>query len=341
VADSDEFYVNGRSVLHKGSCGKAIACFPDVCLAPPPPPGGPIPTPFPNNAMASDVTNCAESVFAYGHPVATSESYIEASTGNEAADPKAGGQGGVVTHVVKGKAYFQSYSMDVMVEGKPVVRHLDITTHNHACPTGNAAAQAMTAKQDFLETGRANCGEGCEISTFKPNNCPIDPATGKKKTPHHMVPKHCFKEYWNDTVTGKPIPFRPKGAESSPWESYKPKKAPCICVTGEDKDATGPDGMLLQHGRIHEGFDFEEAVAGLKGGGEWSLAQATAAAAMATKEVLTSCDYDCLVAVIEAAHGEDKKEAKTRAYCPKDEDSNLRQRAQTEVDASANGKDSA
>jgi hypothetical protein len=39
-----------------------------------------------------------------------------------------------VTAQVKGKAYFQSFAMNVMIEGEPAVRHLDLVTHNHAGP---------------------------------------------------------------------------------------------------------------------------------------------------------------------------------------------------------------
>ena len=42
--------------------------------------------------------------------------------------------GGVVTAQVQGKAYFQSFAMNVMIEGEPAVRHLDLVTHNHAGP---------------------------------------------------------------------------------------------------------------------------------------------------------------------------------------------------------------
>jgi hypothetical protein len=40
----------------------------------------------------------------------------------------------VVTAQVQGKAYFQSFAMNVMIEGEPAVRHLDLVTHNHAGP---------------------------------------------------------------------------------------------------------------------------------------------------------------------------------------------------------------
>jgi hypothetical protein len=40
----------------------------------------------------------------------------------------------VVTAQVQGKAYFQSFAMNVMIEGEPAVRHLDLVTHNQAGP---------------------------------------------------------------------------------------------------------------------------------------------------------------------------------------------------------------
>jgi len=38
---------------------------------------------------------------------------------------------GVVTHNIQGKCYFVAWSMDVQIEGENVVRHMDMTTHNH------------------------------------------------------------------------------------------------------------------------------------------------------------------------------------------------------------------
>jgi hypothetical protein len=324
---ADSVFVNDRSAFHKGSSGKAMAAFPDVCLCPPPPPGGYIPTPLPNNALASDITECAKSVTIEGNPMAHRKSYISRSTGDEAGDRMAGGQGGVVTHVAKGKAYFHSYSFDVSIEGIEAVRHLDLTTHNHASPTPNTPPNPMVAKSSFKEAGKADCGPDCQISTYSPNKCPKDPATGKQKTPHHMVPKHCFKELKNGP-DGKPIPL---GGPNSPWKGYDPKKAPCICVTGTDK-ADANDGGLLQHGRIHDSFDTTEAVAGLRNNeaNEWTYEEAQGAASDATKKVLQTCDKDCLDAVMEDFHtGGDvkKKKAKIRAYCPKGKKSELRKRA--------------
>jgi hypothetical protein len=45
---------------------------------------------------------------------------------------------GIITHTIGGKTYFQAGSMDVVVEGRSVCRHLDVTTSNHASLPGNA-----------------------------------------------------------------------------------------------------------------------------------------------------------------------------------------------------------
>jgi hypothetical protein len=44
---------------------------------------------------------------------------------------------GVVTSQTGGKVYFNSWSMDVKIEGENAVRHLDLTTHNHGSVPGN------------------------------------------------------------------------------------------------------------------------------------------------------------------------------------------------------------
>jgi hypothetical protein len=72
----DNVFVNGRSLLHKGSGGKGMAATPDVCLCPPPSPAGPIPTPLPNNAMASDLTDGAQSVLVEDNPAGNTKSKI-------------------------------------------------------------------------------------------------------------------------------------------------------------------------------------------------------------------------------------------------------------------------
>jgi hypothetical protein len=124
----DTVFINGRAAVHKGSAGKSIA-FPDVCLCPPTPPAGPIPTPLPNNVQAADMDGGASTVLIEGNPAGKQTSFFKQSTGNVVAQSTGGG---VVTAMVQGKAYFQSFAMNVMIDGESAVRHLDLVTHNHA-----------------------------------------------------------------------------------------------------------------------------------------------------------------------------------------------------------------
>jgi N-acetylmuramoyl-L-alanine amidase len=124
---ADNVFINGRAAVHSGSAGKSIA-FPDVCLCPPPPPSGPIPTPLPNTAQSMDLQGGATTVTIEGKPVGHAKSFIAKSTGNEVATSTGGG---VITHMVQGMAYFQTFSMDVFIESQPAVRHMDLVTHNH------------------------------------------------------------------------------------------------------------------------------------------------------------------------------------------------------------------
>jgi hypothetical protein len=132
----DKVFVNGRSAIHAGSAGQSTA-FPDVNLCPPTPPAGPVPIPLPNVARGADLQGGASSVLIEGNPMAKKSSFLGKSTGNEVAQSTGGG---VVSHVVQGKAYFVSYSMDVTIEGEEVPRHLDMLTHNHAAQSPANAA---------------------------------------------------------------------------------------------------------------------------------------------------------------------------------------------------------
>lgn len=134
---SHEVYANGRAVSCKSADGKSICAFPDVCLSPPTPPAGPIPIPYPNTAMASDTADGSKTVKAADQEVMLKDkSYFKQSMGDEAATKTLGM--GVVTHTIQGKAYFNSWSMDVKIEGENVDRSFDLTTHNHMSFPGNS-----------------------------------------------------------------------------------------------------------------------------------------------------------------------------------------------------------
>jgi hypothetical protein len=81
--------------------------------------------------QAADLDGGAASVLIEGNPTGKQSSNFKKSTGNVVAQSTGGG---VVTAQVQGKAYFQSFAMNVMIDGEPAVRHLDLVTHNHAGP---------------------------------------------------------------------------------------------------------------------------------------------------------------------------------------------------------------
>jgi hypothetical protein len=114
--------VNGRTVVHKKSEGTSIA-FPDICLTRCGPSESPIP--YPNVVTASDLVNGAVTVKADGQHLAHELSFMDKSTGNEAGD-----QNGIASGTIAGKAEFISFSFDVTVEGKCLVRAMDQMIHN-------------------------------------------------------------------------------------------------------------------------------------------------------------------------------------------------------------------
>ena len=114
--------VNYMTASHKGSGGTSPS-FPDVCKTPTP--AGPVPIPYPNIAMSSDLSDGSKKVKFDGQSVVLKSSKISRSSGDEA-----GTAGGVASSVNMGKAQFVNYSFDVKVEGANVCRLSDPTTQN-------------------------------------------------------------------------------------------------------------------------------------------------------------------------------------------------------------------
>jgi hypothetical protein len=115
--------VNQRTVVHKNSGGTSVA-FPDICLTQCGPPV--IPIPYPNIGKSADLDNGAGTVKADGQPMGHEKSFFSKTTGDEAGDKK-----GVSSGTTAAKAEFVSFSFDVSVEGKGVVRAGDLMVHNN------------------------------------------------------------------------------------------------------------------------------------------------------------------------------------------------------------------
>ncbi len=111
--------VNFMTVVHASSSG-TLMLFPDVCLTPAPPAPAPIPIPYPNISMSSDTSDGSSTVKCDGNPVMLQDSKFKMSSGDEAGSAQ-----GVVSHKIKGKAEFVSFSFDVKMDGKMVCRQLD------------------------------------------------------------------------------------------------------------------------------------------------------------------------------------------------------------------------
>jgi hypothetical protein len=162
-------FANGMEIAHQSGDAKVIAAFPDVCLSPPSPPAGPIPVPYPDTSFAKDLKQGSSTVKIGGKPLALKgQSYYQSSPlGDEAATRSFGGS--VLSHTITGKTYFQAHSMDVLVEGKNVCRHLDVTTSNHASypgstpPIPNVEMQALAV--ELVEKDICPCCKGPKHAT--------------------------------------------------------------------------------------------------------------------------------------------------------------------------------
>jgi len=118
--------VNNLTLCHKGSNGISIATIPDVCKTPAPP-AGPVPIPYPNIAMSSDLVKGTTTVKADGgNMCAIDGSEFMKSTGDEP-----GTAGGVMSSVNMKEATWITYSFDVKLEGKGACRLTDKMFHNH------------------------------------------------------------------------------------------------------------------------------------------------------------------------------------------------------------------
>lgn len=130
-------FANGREIACKAAAGKTICAMPDVCFTPPENPATPpgVPIPYPNTGMASDTTDGSKKVKISDEEVGLkNKSSFKKSMGDEAG---AAAKKGVVTSKNTGKVFFNAWSMDVKIEGQNAVRHLDLTTNNHASMPGD------------------------------------------------------------------------------------------------------------------------------------------------------------------------------------------------------------
>jgi hypothetical protein len=156
---SPPVFANGREISGKATNNRSVAAMPDVCLSPPGPPAGPIPIPYPNTSLSSDTDEGSKGVKVGDKEVGLkNQSDYKTSTGNEAATKQFGA--GLVSHVITGKTKHVAWSFDVKFEAQNVIRHMDLTTHNHNNPTNGAIT--FDAGNMFVDAGESpekDCGQ--------------------------------------------------------------------------------------------------------------------------------------------------------------------------------------
>jgi len=144
--------INNLTLCHKGSNGTAIATIPDVCKTPAPP-GPPVPIPYPNIAMSSDLLQGTTTVSADGAQIcAITGSQFVKSTGDEP-----GVAGGVASSTFIKEATWMLYSFDVILDGQNACRLTDKMFMNHqntVCMGG--------LLQEILALIKADLARGCE-----------------------------------------------------------------------------------------------------------------------------------------------------------------------------------
>jgi len=158
-------FANGLEVACKAQSNKVIAAFPDVCFTPPENPATPpgVPVPYPSFGMDSDTDK------------------------------------GTSTVKIGGKTVTQknAWSGNVKMDGEPVSRFSDISTNNHASPTGNTPPipKIGKVKQSVTQCEAIFQDMGMTIEPYNKIKCPPDASsptgymkgTGSKTdSPHYL-----------------------------------------------------------------------------------------------------------------------------------------------------------
>lgn len=239
-------YANDMTIIHKGDGQQFIAMAPDVCKTPSP--GGPVPVPYPNIAMSSDLAKGSKTVNVEGNPAAIKTSNLKISSGDEGGT--AGG--GIVSSKTKGKLTWLLYSTDVKFEGKGVIRFLDSNMHNgNAGNTGGKNKGKMSYPGGEGDILCENCGKPISDPSHKQLSsssqsdkeakkvkgrtkaavvvhCPPkkpNAFTGVAGDMYHPFNPNTFKDLAKNFKSGKPIPPKAKTDSNNPAGNCAEQKA--------------------------------------------------------------------------------------------------------------------
>lgn len=240
----NDVFANGREISCKAADGKSVCAFPDVCFTPPQTPATPpgVPLPYPNTGLAKDTTKGSKSVKITNKEVMLkNKSHFKTSTGDEAGcAPKKG----FVTSKNKGKIYFNAWSMNVKFEGKNVVRHMDLTTHNHASFPGNSPTWPYLDSAAFAGEGPcASVASKIEKHCLKTEK----DSDGKDVYTHVYIYKmrdEIKRKQTIESMCGDPDC---KDALKCALQPHKSKKATNNCCDGKTTHHLVPSSSFIAH----------------------------------------------------------------------------------------------
>ncbi|MBZ9708668.1 DUF4150 domain-containing protein [Mesorhizobium sp. ESP7-2] len=217
-------YANGLEVACKAQSNKVIAAFPDVCFTPPENPATPpgVPVPYPSFGLDSDTDSGTGTVKIGGQTITQkNKSYYTKTSGTEAG---CAAKKGVITSVNTGKEYAVAWSSDVKADGEPVSRMTDLSTNNHASPTGNAPP--------WPKVGQLTVG-GVDCATILAN-------LGMKVHAYKHADKECSSSQQSDHILQNACFQNSRGGQAiSTVSDYKIGDAPCVCL--DDKTTRGTE----------------------------------------------------------------------------------------------------
>lgn len=274
---SNDVFANGREISCKAGAGKTICAFPDVCMTPPENPATPpgVPVPYPNTGMASDTTDGSKTVNISGKEIMLkNKSYFKKSTGDEAG---CAAKKGVVTSVHRGKVYFIAWSMDVKAEGENVVRHVDLTTHNHPSPFPNTGPFPHVDTSTFAslaecEGDKRKMKSACKGKVRCPGvlNTPVKKQRKevKKRNLSADFKPHAAEMAKHDSRTAKAAAAAEAEADGSDCvkksrcylRPYDPKKGEDGCCPGQTPHHIPPKACFKKRGGYQAGYSPSSAM---------------------------------------------------------------------------------
>ncbi len=195
-----------------------------------------VPVPYPNVAESSTLKNGSKSVMINGQPAALKDSHFKSSRGDEA-----GRLGGVVSGTTGSIAEFVSYSFDVKIEGRNVVRHADMTTHNKGNTLGmvyGSSSPAPAIASTIANEAERKCPKcGAILKKTEPTLAQVRNAVAEVSVSHRNDIKAYAADaafgYLGSVATGK------VGNEEKPHYGLEPD------IRGECKTYYDIDGLII------------------------------------------------------------------------------------------------